>query len=406
MASSSSVYFDAPSASLFKFPPPSEPEAIPPSYIDVPFTIPDSLFTTALDPKAAITIASTYAITVGLLNSYNKSTGKKPWVISQTAPFRIFIIFHDIFLAIFSVWIFIGMLGALRRSIISPTNTYGLAGTVDSFCKLNGPSGLGNAASYNQEQNKWEISPNRDDTGRLWNEGLAFYGWIFYLSKFYATLDTFIVLAKGKLSSTLQTYYHAGAILYLWVGIRYMSAPIWIFVVLNSLVQARTYTYYAVTAFKIHVSTNTKRTLTIIQIIQCLICVCYAVLHPFVHYTIPVPVAASLYASVVSSAATAATESNVPGSLLDSLQETCFGAANSSDILFSQETSTDSVAYEMLFEPSPCVTTTGQIFAVWLNVLYLAPMTYLFANFYYTNHIRRTVLRGRLAPPTAARMAP
>ncbi len=51
------------------------------------------------------------------------------------------------------------------------------------------------------------------DTGRIWNEGLAFYGWIFYLSKFYEVLDTFIILAKGKLSSTLQTYHHAGAMM-------------------------------------------------------------------------------------------------------------------------------------------------------------------------------------------------
>ena len=72
----------------------------------------------------------------------------------------------------------------------------------------------------------------------MWNEGLAYYGWIFYLSKFYEVLDTFIILAKGKLSSTLQTYHHAGAMLCMWAGMRYMSAPIWQFVLINSFIHS------------------------------------------------------------------------------------------------------------------------------------------------------------------------
>jgi hypothetical protein len=72
----------------------------------------------------------------------------------------------------------------------------------------------------------------------MWNEGLAFYGWLFYLSKFYEVVDTLIILAKGKYSSTLQTYHHAGAMMCMWAGMHYMSVPIWIFVFFNSFIHA------------------------------------------------------------------------------------------------------------------------------------------------------------------------
>lgn len=238
MAASPSVFFDLPSWDLFQFPPPAAPQAIPPPHFEYPFTIPDSWFTAALDPKVPITIATTYAITAKLLNKYNKSTGKKPWAISKTWLFRVFVVVHNVALAVYSAWTFVGMFGALRRSIASPNGPDGLAGTVDSFCQLNGPAGLGNAASYVEQEGGWQTQPSRADTGRLWNEGLAFYGWIFYLSKFYEILDTFIILAKGKYSSTLQTYHHAGAMMCMWAGIRYMSAPIWVFAFVNSFIHA------------------------------------------------------------------------------------------------------------------------------------------------------------------------
>jgi hypothetical protein len=82
------------------------------------------------------------------------------------------------------------------------------------------------------------LGPETTDAGRIWNEGLAFYGWFFYISKFYEVVDTMIILAKGKKSSLLQTYHHAGAMLCMWAGIRYMSPPIWMFVLVNSGIHA------------------------------------------------------------------------------------------------------------------------------------------------------------------------
>jgi len=141
------------------------------------------------------------------------------------------------------------MRGALRRTLHHPTGPEGLAGTVDSLCKMHGTVGLGNAIAYSPTSSGWVSesssvllspfgTPDATDLGRLWNEGLAFYGWFFYLSKFYEVLDTAIILAKGKRSSTLQTYHQAGAMICMWAGIRFMSAPIWMFVFVNSGIHA------------------------------------------------------------------------------------------------------------------------------------------------------------------------
>jgi hypothetical protein len=37
-----------------------------------------------------------------------------------------------------------------------------------------------------------------------------------------------------------------------------------------------------------------------------------------------------------------------------------------------------------------CLDTTGQNFGVWLNVIYLAPLTYLFVSFFITSYLRRS----------------
>jgi hypothetical protein len=209
-----------------------------------------SLYRSVLDVRVPITIACLYAVTVTSLNRYNKSRGNKPWRISRTRAFYWFVVAHNVLLAVYSAWTFVGMWGALRRTVQNPTGPSGVVATVDSLCKVHGISGLGNAVTYNPDLAGWVSesparvhlsemgTPEPTDLGRLWNEGLAFYGWFFYLSKFYEVLDTAIILAKGKKSSTLQTYHHAGAMMCMWAGIRFMSAPIWVFTFVNSGIHA------------------------------------------------------------------------------------------------------------------------------------------------------------------------
>jgi len=247
-----SAWLALPPASLFKFPPSDIPRTLPPPpdhpTLAHPFSIPTELYNAALSPVVPTTIALVYVTTITYLNSVNKSRDHKPWAFSKTRMFRLLVITHNVFLALYSAWTFVGMLNALKVSVYPPWHELGLAGTVDSLCKVNGPRGLGSAARYNETSAAWGIAnrffhlgadglgPDVTDVGRLWNEGLAFYGWLFYLSKFYEVIDTMIIIAKGKKSSFLQTYHHAGAMLCMWAGIRYMSGPIWIFVLVNSFI--------------------------------------------------------------------------------------------------------------------------------------------------------------------------
>ncbi|KAH7349991.1 GNS1/SUR4 family-domain-containing protein [Plectosphaerella cucumerina] len=409
MASGASVLAEWPSQTLFKFPPGSEPfGAVPPAPRPganlFEFTIPDHIWAAALDPKVPITIAVTYAVTVKLLNRYNTSNGKKPWWFANTAPFRLFVILHNVFLAVYSAWTFWGMLGGMRRAVVSPFGPHGLAATADSLCQLNGPAGYGAAAVYDESSARWTSlfadvaveaagQPSRDVPGRLWNEGLAFYGWIFYLSKFYEVLDTFIILAKGKQSSTLQTYHHAGAMMCMWAGMRYMSAPIWMFVLYNSFIHSLMYTYYTVTAFNIRVPTPIKRTLTTMQITQFLIGASYAMLHSFVSYTVPVavnPAAAAATQAATSSSPDAAR--TLAAGAFENLKQMIYGAAAkaaspAAGAAVEAGLPTDA---ETVWVSQPCITTSAETFAIWLNVLYLAPLTYLFVMFFIRSYLRRS----------------
>jgi hypothetical protein len=241
-------------SALLKFPPSPEPQTLPPPPNDPnfahPFSIPTEWYNALLSPYVPITIAIIYATTVTFLNSVNARRKWKPWAISRTSLFQLFVILHNVILAVYSAWTFFGMLNALRLSLPNWQNEHGAPGVVDALCKIQGPRGMGSAATYNEETSAWTMTnrafhlaadglgPERTDVGRIWNEGLAFYGWLFYLSKFYEVIDTAIILAKGKKSSFLQTYHHAGAMLCMWAGIRYMSPPIWMFVFVNSFIHA------------------------------------------------------------------------------------------------------------------------------------------------------------------------
>jgi hypothetical protein len=257
---SPSIHLRIPPRWFFKFPPDEQPLALPPPTdartFASPFGIDTEIYNAALDWKVPITIATLYAVTAIVWNRINRQRGYKPYAFSQTTAFKTFVIAHNVFLAVFSAFTFFGMLRALAHTWPGREHhlfgkywpgmraEYSVAGAADALCKMHGPRGFGKFVSYQPDGSLWKAHstttqllnelPDGSDVGRLWNEGLAFWGWWFYLSKFYEVFDTFIILAKGKRSSTLQTYHHTGAMMCMWAGIRYMSPPIWMFCFLNS----------------------------------------------------------------------------------------------------------------------------------------------------------------------------
>ncbi|KAM0520060.1 hypothetical protein ACHAPE_003333 [Trichoderma viride] len=424
--SSLQVLGSMPDASLFNFPPANPPAPLPPAHVPTsilrPFNIPAHLYGAALDARVPLTIAAVYAISAKLLNKYNKARNKKPWGISKTRPFFAFVVLHNIFLAVYSAWTFWGMVGVMQRSISHPFGPGGFAATAESFCRLHGPQGLGNSMYYNDTTGGWDTAsqstaaymaagnavPNALEPGRLWSEGLDFYGWLFYLSKFYEVLDTFIILAKGKYSSTLQTYHHAGAMMCMWAGMRYMASPIWIFCLFNSFIHALMYTYYTLSAFSIKIPNVMKRTLTSMQITQFIVGATFAMVHSFITYVAPIT-STHVVAEDAPATKSAPIDYIIPTAIsaLDSLKNLIFGsdnvahkaaaAASPSAQKMTTVTQTSQLAL-------PCIVTSGETFAIWINVLYLAPLTYLFVSFFIASYVKRSTAAQKLNGKTARDM--
>jgi hypothetical protein len=437
--------------SYFKFPPSSDPVTVPPpptSHAEPrlfqPFPIDTKLYNDLLKPQVPITIALVYMSLVSVFNQVNARRNHKPWAISRTRVFKLLVIFHNVFLAAYSAWTFVGMFHALRQSLPEIDEDWKVSKTVDALCKLHGPRGVGNAATYNATTSAWGmtnrllhlaadgLAPETTDVGRIWNEGLAFYGWLFYLSKFYEVVDTMIILLKGRKSSLLQTYHHAGAMISMWAGIRYMSPPIWMFVFVNSGIHAVMYTFYLLSTLRVKVPKWFKRTLTTIQITQFVVGASYAFLHLFVAYQRPVSVpylyhlggvatrVASEAPSVTSSIATAiATAANygawlkkavLRGAGYEGLAENVLndqGRTFGVDAVHIIEDTVrrEETRYRDELQWVHCLDTSGQVFAILLNCVYLAPLTFLFLQFFITSYVKQFERRRSRTASDAAMVA-
>ncbi|KAJ1951600.1 hypothetical protein EC988_004003 [Linderina pennispora] len=107
-----------------------------------------------------------------------------------------------------------------------------------------------------------------DSNLTIWNNMYKF-NYLFYLSKYYELIDTFIILAKGRKATLLQTYHHAGAITTMWLGCYFGSPQLIFFVIENSIIHTLMYTYFALTAMGF--SPPGKKYLTHLQIGQFLL---------------------------------------------------------------------------------------------------------------------------------------
>lgn len=112
-----------------------------------------------------------------------------------------------------------------------------------------------------------------------------------------------------------------------------------------------------------------KRSLTTMQITQFLVGASYAMAHSFISYSIPVA-RSSTQDAVVSASAAAGANNGSASAVLDSIKG---------------DYATTTV---------PCINTNNATFAVWLNVLYLAPLTYLFVSFFVESYLRRSNATG------------
>jgi len=117
---------------------------------------------------------------------------------------------------------------------------------------------------------------------RLWNNGwetavcqqwsleysnvYGFWSYLFYLSKFYEFVDTWIVMFKGRKPIFLQTFHHVGAVVGMWLCLASKSTGGYIFVVENSFIHTIMYFYYAVSI--LGYKPKFKYIITVLQMVQ------------------------------------------------------------------------------------------------------------------------------------------
>lgn len=144
-----------------------------------------------------------------------------------------------------------------------------------------------------------------------------------------------------------------------------------------------------------------KRTLTSMQITQFLIGASYAMLHSFVSYEIPVVVTPgdSTTMGSPSAAADYALHTASARGALNTLRQLVLGSAKPGDAAAAASSSAPGVAGVngmTTYVTQPCITNAGETFAIWLNVLYLAPLTYLFVSFFITSYLKRSNAASKL----------
>mmetsp|Transcript_23423 Transcript_23423/g.48756 ORF Transcript_23423/g.48756 Transcript_23423/m.48756 type:complete len:250 (-) Transcript_23423:39-788(-) len=79
----------------------------------------------------------------------------------------------------------------------------------------------------------------------FWKDGFGFWAHVFYVSKYYEFIDSWILILKGKECSFLQIYHHTGIAIAMWLGTQSESNwLVWV-VVLNSFIHTLMYTYFS-----------------------------------------------------------------------------------------------------------------------------------------------------------------
>lgn len=79
----------------------------------------------------------------------------------------------------------------------------------------------------------------------LWERGLGYWGFLFYLSKYWELFDTALLICKRRAPSYLQVYHHAMTIVCAYLLQASHASVMFLFVGLNASVHSIMYCYYA-----------------------------------------------------------------------------------------------------------------------------------------------------------------
>lgn len=257
----SPIKFGFPSLKLFSLPPsqpykptpripPTAPSHVLAKSLFQRIKIDPNLFYISLDFKFVLTFTVVYVTTVLYLNQFNARRQSRPWRFAKTSTFKALVVAHNALLALFSAWTFFSLftiLLPLWDLAVAEAGPNYYAHVAELLCETDSRAYRGKVSSIQpnltlpckarlMNQLTMYILLVLPISKSLWEAGGSYVGWLFYMSKFYEVVDTLIILARGKKSSTLQTYHHAGVIICGWATVLYESPLGAIGVVLNSAI--------------------------------------------------------------------------------------------------------------------------------------------------------------------------
>ncbi|GAA5969711.1 hypothetical protein JCM3765_001214 [Sporobolomyces pararoseus] len=284
-----------------------------------------SAYETFMNPLTPFLFGIIYFAVAKTLSHYQNGHNR-----IQGKRWNVVVVAHNVFLAVYSAWTFLSTAPQVIGSFASGFSEHGFAGLLHAFC---------------------------DSEHSIWgSQQFPRFTYMFYLSKFYEIVDTAILLLKGKKVGMLQSYHHTGAIWTMYAAYRTQTMAVWLFVLFNSAVHSIMYCYYAITAMSLPFPRFLKKSITRMQITQFLVGGSLAASYLFIK--LPEISSAEKAANAVSS---------FSGSMSTSLEQGMLALRR---------------------ETSQCLINPAQRAAVWLNVVYLIPLTYLFAAFFVKSYRR------------------
>lgn len=99
-----------------------------------------------------------------------------------------------------------------------------------------------------------------------WHDGLNYWSFIFYLSKYWELFDSYLLVWKQRSPSFLQVYHHAMTIICAYMLHSSHSPVVFVFIGFNATVHTIMYAYYAATVLGFRM--KTKFLITVLQIVQ------------------------------------------------------------------------------------------------------------------------------------------
>jgi hypothetical protein len=173
----------------------------------------------------------------------------------------------------------------------------------------------------------------------------------------------------------------------MFAGSAYSASPIWIFAAWNGFVHTWMYTFYAATSLGIRVPSALKRGITMMQIHQLFFGMLLAASYFFVTYipsSFPNHSRPSVGVEQYSGA-----WNEVTGLLSGNSSFLTSPTLHSNTAINDRLIDTKIAASLNANGRAPCMSSTGQSFALALNVGYLIPLICLFVNFYVNSYLKK-----------------